>query len=297
METAETQPDSARRPLTFLLGGDLPIHRVGFGALRITGQPGNWGYPPDPDAAVELLRLIPELGITFIDTADSYGPEVSETLIHRALHPYPEGLVIGTKVGAVKLGPGMMRRNGDPAYLKQAAEYSLRRLQVDCIDLLQYHWIDPDVPLEESIGAFAELRAEGKIRHIGLCNIGAEELERARRVAPIVSVQNPYSIADQGSDQLVDVTRKEGIAFLPYTPLVGGALAQGGGPLDEIGQQRGATAAQIALAWLLARADNVVVIPGTSSPEHLRENAGAADVVLGERDLTAIETILTGGSA
>jgi len=291
---AEHHDDVWASERSFALGGDLTVGRVGFGALRITGQPGNWGYPEDRASALELLRRVAELGINFIDTADSYGPEVSENLIAEALAPYPADLVIGTKVGAVKLGPGMMRKNGRPEHLKQAAERCLQRLRLDSLALLQYHWIDPEVPLEESVGALQELRAEGKVRHVGLCNATPDDLRRALTVGPIASVQNPYSLADRSSDALVDLTREHGIAFIPYTPLVGGALAQRGGPLDAIAEKHRATPSQVALAWLLARSPNILLIPGTSSIAHLEENTAVLDVVLDHDDSDRIDAILSG---
>lgn len=286
--------ETTTSPSTFLLGADLEIGRMGYGSLRLTGQPGNWGPPADVEGARAVLRRVVELGITFIDTADSYGPEVAETLIAEALHPYPEGLVIGTKAGAIKLGPGLMRRDGRPEHLRSAVEQSLRRLRLDRIDLLQYHWIDPEVPLEESVGTFAELRAEGKIRHIGLSNATEADLERALAVTPIASVQNPYSLADRSSDGVLRRTAAEGIAFMPYTPLLGGALAQRNGPLDTIAARVGGTPGQVALAWLLARSPNMVVIPGTSSIAHLEENVGAASLRLGEEELAALDRVLDG---
>jgi len=291
---AEHHDDVWASERSFALGGDLTVGRVGFGALRITGQPGNWGYPEDRASALELLRRVAELGINFIDTADSYGPEVSENLIAEALAPYPADLVIGTKVGAVKLGPGMMRKNGRPEHLKQAAERCLQRLRLDSLALLQYHWIDPEVPLEESVGALQELRAEGKVRHVGLCNATPDDLRRALTVGPIASVQNPYSLADRSSDALVDLTREHGIAFIPYPPLVGGALAQRGGPLDAIAEKHRATPSQVALAWLLARSPNILLIPGTSSIAHLEENTAVLDVVLDHDDSDRIDAILSG---
>ncbi len=280
----------------FSIGGDLPVNRIGFGALRITGQPGNWGYPTDVEGSIRLLQRIPELGVNFIDTADSYGPEVSEILIHRALYPYPSDLVIATKVGAIKLGPGIMRKNGRPEYLRRAAEECLRRLELDSIDLLQYHWVDPQVPLEESIGTLAELRNEGKVRHLGLCNVSIEEVARARCVAPIASVQNPYSIAERGADALIDITLAAEIAFIPYTPLVGGALAQPGGPLDDLAKRHNATAGQFALAWLLARSPNILLIPGTSSIHHLEENVAAVTVQLEPEDIAQLDRLMRGGT-
>ena len=268
---------------TFLLGGDLPVHRLGFGAMRITG-PGTWGEPADPMRARAVLRRAVELGVTLIDTADSYGPEVSERLIADTLFPYPANLVIATKGGFLRSGPSQWYPNGRPEHLRAALEGSLRRLRLPRVELYQYHTVDPNVPLEESIGALALLRAEGKIRHIGVSNVTPDQLARARRVAPIVSVQNPYSLVHRADDALVDFCAREGLAYLPWNPLQTGSLAQPGGCLAQVAWRHGATPAQVALAWLLRRSPALLPIPGTSSVAHLEENIGSALVSLSQEE-------------
>ena len=268
---------------TFLLGGDLPVHRLGFGAMRITG-PGTWGEPADPMRARAVLRRAVELGVTLIDTADSYGPEVSERLIADTLFPYPANLIIATKGGFLRSGPSQWYPNGRPEHLRAALEGSLRRLRLPRVDLYQYHTVDPNVPLEESIGALALLRAEGKIRHIGVSNVTPDQLARARRVAPIVSVQNPYSLVHRADDALVDFCAREGLAYLPWNPLQTGSLAQPGGRLAQVAWRHGATPAQVALAWLLRRSPALLPIPGTSSVAHLEENIGSALVSLSQEE-------------
>ncbi len=269
---------------TLSLGGDLDVVRMGFGAMRITGK-GVWGEPEDPEEARAVLRRVVELGVNFIDTADSYGPEVSERLIGETLHPYPEGLVIATKGGLTRPGPGRWEPDGRPEHLREACEGSLRRLKVDRIDLYQLHRIDPRVPAEESLGTLAELREEGKIRHVGLSEVSVEEIEQAREILPIASVQNRYNLTDRGSEDVLDYCEREGIGFIPWFPLAVGDLARSGGPLDEIADHHGATPGQIALAWLLMRSPVMLPIPGTSSVEHLDENVGAVDVRLEAEEL------------
>ncbi|MDP8952584.1 MAG: aldo/keto reductase [Actinomycetota bacterium] len=269
---------------TLSLGGDLDVVRMGFGAMRITGK-GVWGEPEDPEEARAVLRRVVELGVNFIDTADSYGPEVSERLIGETLHPYPEGLVIATKGGLTRPGPGRWEPAGRPEHLREACEGSLRRLKVDRIDLYQLHRIDPRVPAEESLGTLAELREEGKIRHVGLSEVSVEEIEQAREILPIASVQNRYNLTDRGSEDVLDYCEREGIGFIPWFPLAVGDLARSGGPLDEIADHHGATPGQIALAWLLMRSPVMLPIPGTSSVEHLDENVGAVDVRLEAEEL------------
>jgi pyridoxine 4-dehydrogenase len=249
---------------TFTLGGDLEVHRLGFGAMRITG-PGIWGPPPDPESAKAVLRRAVELGIDLIDTADSYGPEVSENLIAEALHPYPERLVIATKGGLRRTGPGEWPRDARPERLKECCEGSLRRLRLDRIDLYQLHSPDPKVPLEDSIGALKELQDEGKIRHIGVSNVSLEQLELARSLVDVVSVQNRYNREDRHSEDVLEECERLGIGFIPWFPLGTGDLS----PRD-------------AIPWLLARSPVMLPIPGTSSVEHLEENVAAAEIQLSE---------------
>jgi len=270
-----------------MLGGDLPVHRLGFGAMQITGR-GVWGEPPDHTAAIAVLHKALELGVTLIDTADSYGPEVSERLIAEALHPYPRHLVIATKAGFDRPGPGKWTTNGHPAHLRSACEGSLRRLKLDRIDLFQLHRIDPAVPMEDQIGTLRLLQGEGKIRHIGLSEVSVAEIERARRMVPIVSVQNRYNVADRQYEDVLDHCGREGIAFLPWYPLATGVLARRGSPLSRVAQQLGATPAQVALAWLLQRSPVMLPIPGTASVNHLEDNVGAALLQLGVQEYAAI---------
>jgi aryl-alcohol dehydrogenase-like predicted oxidoreductase len=265
---------------TFQLGADGPtVHRLGFGGMRITGE-GIWGEPPDRDAARNVVRRAVELGVDLIDTANSYGPHVSEEIIAEALHPYPEGLVIATKGGLVRPGPGQWERDGRPEQLREACEGSLRRLRLDAIELYQLHAVDPNVPLEESLGALIALRDEGKIRRIGLSNVSVEELERGLALTEIVTVQNRYNLTDRASEDVLEACAARDIGFIPWFPLATGDLAQPGGPLDEIARRHDATPAQVALAWLLARSEVMLPIPGTGSVEHLEENLGAARVQL-----------------
>lgn len=272
---------------TLRLGGVLPVRRMGYGAMRICGE-GVWGEPADREAARKVLRRAVELGVDLIDTADSYGPGVSEELIHEALHPYPEGLVLATKAGLVRPGPGRWDPDGRPEHIREACEGSLRRLGVDCIDLYQFHRPDPAVPLEESLGAFVELRAEGKIRLIGLSNVGVDQLEAALEVTDVASVQNRYNLADRTSDDVLDRCDELGIAFLPWFPLAVGELARSDGALEAIASRRRMTRAQVALAWLLARSPVTVPIPGTASVEHLEENLAACATPLDDADLALI---------
>ena len=272
---------------TLELGGDLPVNRLGFGAMRLCG-PGVWGEPEDPRAAEAVLRRAVELGVNLIDTADAYGPEVNERQILRALHPYPESLVIATKGGYTRQGPGRWRTNGRPKRLREACEGSLRRLKLDRIDLYQLHRPDRRVPFENSVLALAELRDEGKIRHVGLSNVGVEEISLALDIVPIASVQNRYNLNDRSSEAVIEACEREGIAFIPWYPLATGKLARPGGPVDEIAGRHGATPAQVALAWLLARSPMMLPIPGTSSVKHLEENVAAADLRLTHGDLATL---------
>jgi pyridoxine 4-dehydrogenase len=283
--SAATQP--ARASGTFAIGGDLPVVRLGYGAMQLTGH-GVWGEPRDRDEAIRVLRRAVELGITFVDTADSYGPHVSEELIREALHPYPDDLVIATKAGLVRTGPGQWHSVGRPAYLRQQCELSLRRLGLEAIELFQLHRIDADVPLEEQLGVFVELQREGKIRHIGLSEVSVEELRRAQGIATIATVQNLYNVANRKSEDVLDACEAEGIGFIPWFPIATGELARPGGPLDALAQETGATPAQLALAWLLRRSPVVLPIPGTSSVAHLEENVAAAEVELSDEQVDAL---------
>ena len=256
---------------TFRIGGDLPVARLGYGAMRITG-PGVWGEPGDRDQAIRVLRRAVELGVTFIDTADAYGPYVSEELIRTALHPYPDDLVIATKAGLVRTGPNQWHPLGRPEYLRQEAEMSLRRLGLERIDLFQLHRVDPQVPLEDQIGLMVELQREGKIRYIGLSNVSLDQIHAARQITPIVTVQNRYNLTDRASEAVLEFCEKEDIGFIPWFPIATGSLARPGGPLEGIAQELEATPAQLALAWLLRRSAVMLPIPGTLSIEHLREN-------------------------
>ena len=273
---------------TFKIGGDLEVRRLGFGAMRITGD-GIWGPPDDPEEARGVLRRVVELGVNLIDTADSYGPEVSENLIAEALHPYPEGLVIATKGGLRRSGPGQWPRDGRPERLKECCEASLRRLRLERIDLYQLHSPDPQVPLEDSLGALKELQDEGKVRHIGISNVSAEELERARAVVDVVTVQNRYNLTDRHSESLLETCERDGIGFIPWFPLAIGELARTGGPLDDLARRHDAAPGQLALAWLLARSPVMLPIPGTSSIEHLEENVAAQSIELDSADVERLE--------
>jgi pyridoxine 4-dehydrogenase len=262
------------------LGDDLHVaNRLGFGAMRLTG-PGIWGEPDDPDQARAVLRRALELGMTLIDTADSYGPEVSERLIGEALYPYPEGLVIATKAGFERSGPGRWHVNGRPEHLRAACEGSLRRLRIERIDLYQLHRIDRNVPLDDQLGALADLQREGKIRHIGLSEVSVGQIRRVREAVEIVSVQNHYNLADRRAEDVLDVCEDEGLGFIPWFPLAAGDLAEPGGPLDRAARALDATPSQVALAWLLRRSPVMLPIPGTGSVAHLEENMAAASLEL-----------------
>lgn len=275
---------------TISLGGDLTVRRLGFGAMRITGD-GIWGEPHDRDEARAVLRRALELGINLIDTADAYGPDVSENLIAEALYPYPKDLVIATKGGLIRKGPGRWDPDGRPAHLREALAGSLQRLRLERIDVYQFHRPDPHVPFEESVGALAELRNEGKIRHVGLSNVTTEQLAQARRIVPIVSVQNRYNLTDRDSEPVLDACAKDGIAFIPWFPLATGKLAQQGGPLDQIARRHHAEPSQIALAWLLQRSPVMLPIPGTSSVRHLEENIAGAGITLSQEEFDEMSHI------
>jgi aryl-alcohol dehydrogenase-like predicted oxidoreductase len=274
----------------FDIGGDLRVHRLGFGAMRITG-PGVWGEPADRDEAIRVLRRAVELGVTLIDTADSYGPFVSEELIAEALHPYPEDLVIATKGGFTRQGPNIWQPVGRPEYLRQCVEMSLRRLRLERIDLYQLHRIDPEVPLEEQLGVLRDMRDEGKIRHIGLSEVAVEEIEAAREIVEIVSVQNLYNLSHRQSEPVLEHCEKHGIGFIPWFPLATGKLAAPGGVLDEAAARHEATPAQLALAWLLYRSPVMLPIPGTSKVAHLDENLAAATISLTPEEVDQLSAL------
>lgn len=286
--TANSTDRNASAAGTFDLGGDLTVNRLGFGAMRLTGE-GIWGEPKDPEAAKQVLRRAVELGVNFIDTADSYGPEVSERLIGETLAPYSKGVIIATKAGLVRTGPNKWPPLGRPEYLEQEVNMSLRRLKLERLDLWQLHRIDPQVPVEESLGKIAELQKAGKIRHVGLSEVKPHEIEQAQKILPIVSVQNQYNIGDRQHEDVVDFCAKHTIAFIPWSPVAGGKLVQPGGPLDEIAKQHRATVSQLCIAWLLHRSPVILPIPGTSSPGHLEENLGAANLHLSDAEWTAVE--------
>jgi pyridoxine 4-dehydrogenase len=273
---------------TFQLGGDVTINRLGFGAMRITGE-GIWGPPKDVEAAKAVLRRVPELGVNFIDTADSYGPYVSEELIGETLAPYSNGLIIATKGGLVRTGPNKWLPVGRPEYLEQEVHMSLRRLKQDAIDLWQLHRIDPKVPVEESLAPIARLQKQGKIRHVGLSEVTPEEIEQASKVVKIVSVQNEYNISNRKSERTLQYCEQNNIAFIPWFPVAAGKLAQPGGKLDTFAKKHNATVSQISLAWLLHRSPVILPIPGTSSVEHLEENVKAQDLQLSAADWQEVE--------
>lgn len=274
---------------TFSLG-DRAIHRLGFGAMRITGQ-GIWGEPKNPDGARAVLRRAIECGINFIDTADSYGPEVSERLIAETLHPYPSELLIATKGGLTRQGPDQWAPVGRAEYLRQCVEMSLRRLRVERIDLYQLHRIDPKVPAEESLGVLKDMQQEGKIRYLGLSEVSVAEIEHARGIVDIVSVQNLFNLGNRQSQAVLDYCTEQGLGFIPWFPVAAGELAKQGGKLDSLARTKGATTAQIAIAWLLRRSPVVLPIPGTSSVEHLEENIAAASLEFSDREMEELERL------
>jgi pyridoxine 4-dehydrogenase len=267
---------------------DVEVNRLGFGAMRITGE-GIWGPPPDREVAKRVLQRAVELGVQLIDTADSYGPYVSEELIAEALYPYPDDLLIATKGGLERPGPGQWTPNGRPEHLREACEGSLKRLRLERIDVYQMHRPDPAVPYEESIGALKQLQDEGKIRHIGLSNVEPEHIETARSVVDVVSIQNRYSLTDREHEDVLQICERDGMPFLPWFPLGAGKLAEPGGPLDRIAQARDATLPQIALAWLLRHSPVLTPIPGTGNPAHLEENIAAAGIELTDDEYTELE--------
>ncbi|MBD2772949.1 aldo/keto reductase [Iningainema tapete] len=282
---------------TFNIGGDLKVNRLGYGAMRLTGQPGNFGPYPDWESGEKLLRRAVELGVNFIDTAEAYGPGFNEELIASALHPYKNGVFIATKGGIIKTAPDDIRPDGRPENLRRGCEASLQRLKVDRIDLYQLHRPDPNVPFVESVGMLVELQKEGKIRHIGLSNVTTEQIEAARDIANIASVQNRLNLAERTGEDVLDYCTKHGIAFIPYGPLGanplkhGAPLASDEGTLAEIARQRDVKSSQIALAWMLHRANNIVVIPGTTTIAHLEENIAAASIVLTQQEIEMLNQI------
>ncbi len=280
---------------TIRIGGELEVARMAYGAMRLTGQPGNFGPYPDPASGIKVLRRVVELGVTLIDTAHAYGPGFNEALVAEALHPYPKDLVITTKCGIAKVGPGIMYRDGRPKAIRTICEASLKQLRLETIDLLQLHWVDEDTPIEELVGAIADLVKAGKVRHIGISNVTLDELNRARSTAPIASVQNRYSLADRNHDPIVDACTEAGIVFFPYGPLDASPMAQGApladpaGRLGPAARDRGCTPAQLALAWLLARSPIMVPIPGTTSVAHLEENVAAAAIRLTPEEVSTLQ--------
>src|SRR6201985_2507473 len=279
---------SAQSSGTFSVGGNAPVHRLGFGAMRLTGE-GIWGEPKDRAEAKRVLKRAVELGVDFIDTADSYGPYVSEEIIAEALHPYPKGLIIATKAGLARTGPNQWQPLGRPEYLQQEVEMSLRRLKVERLDLWQLHRIDPKVPLEESLAPIKKLQQQGKILHVGLSEVKPHEIDQARKVIEIVSVQNQYNLGDRQHEDVVDYCTHDKLAFIPWFPVAAGKLARPGGPLEAAAKKHGATTAQFSLAWLLHRSPVILPIPGTSSVKHLEENIAATSLKLDDAEWKAIE--------
>jgi aryl-alcohol dehydrogenase-like predicted oxidoreductase len=273
---------------TFKLGGDLPVHRLGYGAMRITGK-GIWGEPKEPETAKKVLQRAVELGVNFVDTADSYGPEVSERLIGEALAPYPKGVIIATKAGLTRQGPDKWLPVARPEYLNQQVEMSLRRLKTERLDLWQLHRIDPKTPLEDSLGVIKRLQEQGKIRHVGLSEVKVPEIDQARKILDIVSVQNLYNLSDRQHEDVVDYCEKHKLAFIPWFPVAAGKLARPGGKLDQAAKRHDVTVSQLSIAWLLFRSPVILPIPGTSSIEHLEENIASANVKLTEAEWKEIE--------
>jgi pyridoxine 4-dehydrogenase len=292
--TAESSGSTTTRPAkasgTFLIGGDTPVHRLGFGAMQLTGD-GVWGEPEDRDEAIAVLRRALDLGINLIDTADSYGPEVSERLIAEALHPYPENLLIATKAGFQRPGPNQWVEDGRPGHLRSAVDGSLQRLKVERIDLLQLHRIDPKVPMADQIGALVDLQRQGKIRYIGLSEVSVKQIEAVRRTTPIVSVQNRYNLVDRNSEDVLEYCTRENLGFIPWFPLATGELAKQDGPLTRAAKRINARPAQIALAWLLAKSPVMLPIPGTSKVNHLEENTAAALIELDNSTIKELENL------
>src|SRR5712671_4156463 len=284
----------AKKSGEFLIGGDLRVTRLGFGAMRITGD-GIWGEPADRAESLRLLRRAVELGINFIDTADSYGPDLSEEIIAEALHPYPVNLAIATKGGFERPGPNRWVENGRPEHLRSACEGSLRRLRLDRIDLYQLHRIDPKVPAEDQLGALKALQAEGKIRHIGLSEVSVRQIQHARTIVPIVSVQNRYSVTDRGSEDVLKYCEKEKMGFIPWFPLAAGRVSGSESPVSRIAARWKVTPSQVALAWLLARSPVILPIPGTSKVEHLEENVAAAELKIDANKMQELDRVARAG--
>jgi pyridoxine 4-dehydrogenase len=287
--TAGTTENLAAPSGTFALGGDLPVVRLGYGTMQLPGE-GVWGPPRDRDSALAVLRRAVEIGVTLFDTADSYGPEVAEELLREALHPYPDDVVIATKAGLTRQGPGRWTPVGRPEYLRQQCELSLRRLGLERIDLFQLHRIDAAVPVEDQVGELKALQDEGKIRHIGLSEVSVEQLQEAERTAEFVSVQNLFNLANRDAEPLLDHCAERGIAFIPWFPLATGELSKEDGPLADAARRHGATPSQLALAWLLKRSPVILPIPGTSSVEHLESNTAAASIELTDEEFEALTT-------
>jgi aryl-alcohol dehydrogenase-like predicted oxidoreductase len=287
MSTKEHSNGLAGKSGEFVIGNDLRIARLGFGAMRLTGK-GIWGEPADRAESVRVVRRAAELGINFIDTADAYGPDVSEEIIAEALHPYPAGLVIATKGGFERPGPDKWVENGRPEHLKSACEGSLRRLKLDRIDLYQLHRIDPKVPAEDQLGALKDLQAQGKIKHIGLSEVSVRQIRHAQSIVPIVSVQNRYSVSDRAYEDVLEYCEQQKLGFIPWFPLAAGKLAGGRSTVSRVAAQLKATPSQVALAWLLARSPVILPIPGTSSVKHLEENVAAADLKIDENTMQAL---------
>ncbi len=288
--STETETLNASASGSFSIGGDLPVVRLGYGTMQLTG-PGVWGEPADRASAIAVIRRAVELGVTLIDTADVYGPYVTDSLIREALHPYASDVVIATKVGFTRQGPNQWIPVGRAEYLRQQTELNLRNLGVETIDLLQLHRIDPKVSLEEQIGELKKLQDEGKVRHIGLSEVSVEDVEAARKIADIVSVQNLFNLSDRKSQPLLDYATKENIAFIPWFPLATGKLAEPGSKLASIAEEQGRTPSQVALAWLLHRSPVVLPIPGTSSIEHVEENIAAASIELSDNEYAALDAL------
>ena len=286
-----TTPNAAAAG-TFSIANDLTVNRLGFGAMRITGN-GIWGDPKDPAECKRVLKRLPELNVNFIDTADAYGPEVSENLIAEALHPYPKDLVIATKGGFTRQGPNKWTEVGRAEYLRQCVEMSLRRLKLERIDLYQLHRFDPKTPVEESLGELKKMQQEGKIRHIGISEVSVAQIQRAEKIVAVASVQNKYNITDRAADEVVEYCAKKNIAFIPWFPLAAGKLMKPGGVLERLAKAHNATASQIAIAWLLWRSPVMLPIPGTSSVAHLEQNVASAELKLSPSEWQSLEEAAT----